>query len=295
MFIFPVRHASPRRLITFAVFLFLVIAALNIHDARKVTKMYDKARAAQAISGQGGKLTEDQERAISDWEYKLSEYKPDEETKEWVVENMRGGYFSAVKTMAPLTHFMQTTFLFRTMFLDVLSMMLLGMGLFKLRVFHGERSWKFYGLMVLLGYGVGIPVNWHETTAYIADHFSVVSYFRNQQTYDLGRIFTTLGHVGLVMLCTRTRILGFLKRDLAAAGRMALTNYIMHTVVATTIFGIFRQFGQWERHELYYLVAGIWLFQLVFSPIWLRHFRFGPLEWLWRWLTYGKRPQMKRT
>jgi uncharacterized protein len=104
-----------------------------------------------------------------------------------------------------------------------------------------------------------------------------------------------MGHVGLVMLFAKSNILGFLKRSLAAVGRMALTNYIMHTVIATTTFGIFRQFGQWERYQLYYLVLAIWIFQLVMSPIWLRYFKFGPLEWLWRWLTYGKRLAFRRT
>ncbi len=294
MFIFPARHARPGRLIGFSLFLFLVIAALNINDSVKVSRLYERSLAAQAIVGQGGELAAEQEDDLYAWDMKLAEYKPDEETRERVIEKMRSGYFSAVKTMAPLSQFIQTTYFFRHGFLDVLSMMLLGMGLFKLRVFHGERSWKFYGLMVLAGYGIGLPVNWHETTSYIADHFSVVTYFKNEQTYDLGRIFTTLGHVGVVMLFTKTGFLGFLKRSVAAAGRMALTNYIMHTVIATTIFGIFRQYARWQRYELYYLVLAIWIFQLIASPLWLRFFRFGPLEWVWRWLTYGKRPQFSR-
>ena len=294
MFIFPVRHVAPGKLIGFSIFIFLVIAFMNINDSRTVVQLHDRSVVAQEVADRGGELSADQEADIDAWEQKRSEYKPDEETKEWVIEKMRSGYFSAVKTMAPLSQFMQTTYFFRHGFLDVLSMMLLGMGLFKLRVFHGERSWLFYGIMVLFGYGVGIPVNWHETTAYIADNFSVISYYKNQQTYDLGRIFTTMGHVGLVMICSKSNILGFLKRSLAAVGRMALTNYIMHTVVATTIFGIFRQYAQWQRYELYYLVISIWILQLVTSPIWLRYFRFGPLEWFWRWLTYGKRPQFIR-
>ena len=173
-------------------------------------------------------------------------------------------------------------------------MMLLGMGLFKLGVFHAELKTWIYAVMVIVGYAVGLTVNWFETNSYIQDNFSVISYYKNQQTYDLGRIFTTMGHVGLVMLCAKSSILGFLKRSLAAVGRMALTNYIMHTVIATTVFGIFRQFGQWERYQLYYLVLAVWVFQLIMSPIWLTHFKFGPLEWLWRWLTYGMRPAFRR-
>ena len=77
---------------------------------------------------------------------------------------------------------------------------------------------------------------------------------------------------------------------------MALTNYVMHSVFAMFIFtGVgFSLFGQLDRHQLYYVVAGIWLFQLIVSPIWMRHFRFGPLEWLWRSLTYNKKQPMRR-
>lgn len=49
-----------------------------------------------------------------------------------------------------------------------------------------------------------------------------------------------------------------------------------------------------QRHELYYIVVGIWILQLTLSPVWLRHFRFGPLEWAWRRLTYWQRQSFKR-
>ena len=98
------------------------------------------------------------------------------------------------------------------------------------------------------------------------------------------------------MLFCKSDILGFLKNALAAVGRMALTNYIMHSVICAFVFtGIgFSLFGQLQRYELYYVVGGIWLFQLIASPIWLKYFRFGPLEWLWRSLTYRERQPFKR-
>jgi uncharacterized protein len=54
-------------------------------------------------------------------------------------------------------------------------------------------------------------------------------------------------------------------------------------------------FNQLERHQLYYVVFMIWAAQLVISPLWLRHFRFGPVEWLWRYLTYLRRPPLRHT
>lgn len=294
MFLFPARHARPARLIGFALFVFLVMALMNFHEARKVENLAQEAAAIRGLKSQGDSLSSVQLETLQEYQALLSGYKPDRAEQEEVVSGMRSGYISAVKTMAPLSRWLQTTWFFRKGFLDVLGMMLLGMGLFKLGVFQGERSWKLYAAFAVIGYGVGIPVNWHESSTYMDSGFSVVSYYQVNRTYDLGRLFTTLGHVGLVMVYNRITSRGFLKKGLAAAGRMALTNYIMHTVIATTIFGIFRQFGQWERYQLYYLVAAIWIIQLIVSPVWLRYFRFGPVEWLWRWLTYGKKPVFRK-
>jgi len=294
LFLFPVRHAKPGRLIGFALFVFLVMGFMNIHEAGKIGRLEGLAAEAREIKLQGDSLTIAQEEALQEWNALLSGYKPGKEAQEKIVSGMRSGYCSAVKTMAPLSQWLQTTWFFRKGFLDVLGMMLLGMGLFRLGILQGDRSPKVYAAIAVIGYGVGITVNWFESTAYMESGFSVLSYYRVNRTYDVGRLFTAMGHVGLVMLCTRNIFPGFLKRALAATGRMALTNYIMHTVIATTIFGVFRQFGQWERYQLYYLVAAIWVFQLIASPLWLRYYRFGPLEWLWRWLTYGKKPVFRR-
>lgn len=77
---------------------------------------------------------------------------------------------------------------------------------------------------------------------------------------------------------------------------MALTSYVAHTVICVLVFtGVgFALFGELQRFELYYVVFGIWVFQLIVSPIWLKYYRFGPLEWLWRSLTYKKRQPMRR-
>ena len=77
---------------------------------------------------------------------------------------------------------------------------------------------------------------------------------------------------------------------LAAVGRMALTNYVLQTVAGVLLFsGVgLGWFGALARHQLYFIVAGIWCAQLIVSPLWLRAFRFGPLEWLWRSLAYAR-------
>jgi uncharacterized protein len=78
---------------------------------------------------------------------------------------------------------------------------------------------------------------------------------------------------------------------------MAFTNYILHSLICTTIFygHGFGLFGKVERIGQLGIVVAIWTLQLVISPLWLRYFIYGPLEWLWRSLTYLKREPLRRT
>lgn len=84
------------------------------------------------------------------------------------------------------------------------------------------------------------------------------------------------------------------KMDMAGVGQMALTNYLTHSVVALIIFVILGWWGLLERHRLYFIVAAIWAVQFVLSPIWMRNFHFGPVEWLLRYLTCGTKPLFRK-
>lgn len=105
-----------------------------------------------------------------------------------------------------------------------------------------------------------------------------------------------IGHIGVIMILVKAPILMWLKRRLAAVGQMALTNYIMHSIICMIVFtGVgFGLFGKLQRFELLYVVFSIWILQLIISPIWLKHFEFGPLEWLWRRLSYLQKPGFRR-
>ena len=103
-----------------------------------------------------------------------------------------------------------------------------------------------------------------------------------------GSILVGLGHVALVMSVIKSGALQRLIAKSAAVGRMALTNYLMHSLVMTTIFyGYgFGLYGQVPRIWQMAFVAAMLGFQLWFSTYWLERYRFGPAEWLWRSLTY---------
>jgi uncharacterized protein len=173
--------------------------------------------------------------------------------------------------------------------------MLIGMGLMKLGVFSAARSRRFYVNMMLFGYGIGLPLIVFDSYHQISNGFFLG---RNLQ-YALagwpflnlyGSVVVVFGHIGAVMLVYQSGALTWLTSRLAAAGRMALSNYLFDSIVCTTLFyGYgFDLFGTIHRPMLYLIVLTLWTFQLLVSPLWLSVFRFGPAEWVWRSLTYWK-------
>jgi uncharacterized protein len=288
--LFTFRKQSPKMLLIVGIAVLVFLSLQRFTTAQANRSAYESYEQAQTLG-----LSAAQESAeTAAWEAILEEKKPSQETLQESVDGHRQGYLGVVAHNAPTSKYFETTFFYEFFFLDALGAMLLGMALFKMGVLTAQRTTGVYLTMIAIGYAVGLSVNYWEGRVLVDSGFSILAFDRVFITYDVGRLAITAGHVGVVMLLCMSDVLGWLKRALAAVGQMALTNYVMHTVICIFIFDGFGfgLFGQLERHELYYVVVSIWLFQLIASPLWLRKFRFGPLEWAWRSLTYWKKQQM---
>jgi len=184
------------------------------------------------------------------------------------------------------------------------------MGLMRLGVFSATRSSAAYWGMVIGGYGAGLALMASGFWPQLARVLGHAPEMGPPARRMLGLAAWTmrymaaagiaLGHVGVVMLLCRVAEKNGVVRSalnpLAAVGRMALTNYLAQTVVAVIIFDGWAM-GKWgtcRMSEVAMLVVAVWAVQLIISPIWLRYIRFGPVEWAWRSLTYGRMQPMKR-
>lgn len=221
----------------------------------------------------------------------MQNWQPSPEKVTAEVEAYRGGW------LEQMTHRIPTSLAFQTFVFLIWTgwraggLMLIGMALFKWGVITGERSKNFY-LRLLF---VCLPVGWTIVIAGIIQNFSHdwsldYSMFLGGQFNYWGSILVSIGYIAFVMLiCQVQRFTRFLQ-PFAAVGRTALSNYLLQTVICTTIFyghglGLF---GRLERKEQVLIILAVWTFQLAISPIWLNKFRFGPVEWIWRSLTYMK-------
>ena len=181
---------------------------------------------------------------------------------------------------------------------DVMIFMFLGMAFFKNGLLLGQASIKTYWLLFLLGIGGGMFLTWLHIKSQLQLNFNQYELTKQVrfQLYEVIRCFRSIGILGLIMLLYKSGIFKWLFALLKPVGQMAFTNYLMQSLlVGLYFYGIgFGMFGKLQIHQLYYVVAATWALEIVWSHIWLRFFRFGPLEWCWRSLTYWKAQPMIR-
>ena len=288
LILYPLRKLSPRILIGAAALMLVVMTAGGIYQYFHVLKLQRDSIQIAADEKAGKKLTPQQEDSKKDFAEIMKDYKPSADDIKQEVDAYRGGYFKIVALRAGTTHHFQSTPLYEQ--LDILMMMLVGMALMKLGVLTGNWSTKFYVWMAVFGFGIGLTSDIVISWWIIRNDFSLGPWYFSGAEYELGR-FTAFGYIAVIILLVKSGALRPVTERLGYVGRMAFSNYILTSLICTTLFGGygFNLFDKLQRYQLYYVVAAVWLLILVISPIWLRHFRFGPLEWLWRSLTYWKK------
>ena len=176
-------------------------------------------------------------------------------------------------------------------------MMFFGMSLFKSGVLTASKPPAFYRKMIFIGLPVGLSLSligiWQNYQHNWAMEYSMIYGF----LYNLfGSIASSLAYIGIVMLIVLSpRMAGF-KASMTSTGKMAFTNYILTSVICGFIFygyglGLF---GKLEHYQQFMVIIFVWSVLIILSTIWLKHYYYGPLEWFWRYLTYGKRPPFRR-
>jgi len=293
LLLYPFRKLAGKTLMIVGIAALLAGAFWSLCESRNAVAALEAYPAAAAARAAGDTLTPDQEWAISTWEQQRGNFKSTPEGLAREIRQQTSGYLPAFVRNARLSTIFQTYGLYR-FFFDMFGMMLIGMGLFKLGVLTLERRILLYVAMVVGGYAIGLATNTWETKHIIDGGFSARAFTEVRTTYDLGRLGMTVGHLGLLLLFVRSGVLRPVRRAFAAVGRMAITNYLMQSAIGLVLFILLGKYGQLERYQLYYVVFAIWAFQLVFSTLWLRYLKFGPIEWLWRSLTYVKLQPMRR-
>ena len=223
---------------------------------------------------------------IGDWNQPtLLEEEVDEMMAELVL--YRSDYLSIFINGFDAATAQQSVNLYQDNIWDAGGMMLIGMALLKWGVLNAERSLLFYLALAVAGFAAAIALRLPALSGAVAGGFASESVDAIYGTQNLiGRLPLALGYVGLIMLLCRWRRLGGMIRALAATGRMAFSHYVGQTLFAIFLFyGFgFALFGASNYYQLLLIALAFGVAQMALSPLWLKHFYQGPLEWLWRTL-----------
>lgn len=172
-----------------------------------------------------------------------------------------------------------------------LGLMLIGMAFYSWGIVTGQRSRQFYWRWMKIGLGLGIPIASFGLWQNYQHHWDIrYGLFFGMAYNHVATLLLVMAYLSGFTLLHLHQVVPHFRRGVEAIGRMAFSNYIGQSLLCTIIFyghglGLF---GELHRWQLLLIVPCIWLFQFYFSLAWLRFFRYGPLEWLWRTLTFGR-------
>ena len=298
LFLYPCRHLKPRTLLITGISIALVLSTYSfLRLAHGVDDVILSRQAAAALDDQKAhkQLTEAQKYELHAWAVRLTPEKIDKKQIDDAIKEHNKGYVAYVTEGMQRVGHIESEIYYRYIYTDTLGMMLIGMALIKNGFLTGELSYATYIWTALCGFLVSIPLTfvgllriWQSGFARGMESLWLILPF------NLTRIGGALATASVVLIVIKSGALRFITKRLAAVGQMALTNYLSTSVILQFVFlwGPWKLFGQLEYYQLYYVVLAVWLFNLIFSSIWLRYFNFGPMEWLWRSLTYWKRQPM---
>jgi uncharacterized protein len=208
----------------------------------------------------------------------------------------RGSWTEQLAYRMPIVASLQTTsFVLESAWIYG-GLMTIGMALYKWGVLSNQRSTRFYRRLLIGSGTAGLSliltgVWYRELVGWETARVLLFAW----QFNHWGSLLLALAYVAGIALLCRAAADSRVTTALSAVGRTAFSNYLLQTVLATTIFyghglGLF---GALSRAELLAVVVGIWAIQIPLSVAWLNRFQFGPLEWIWRTLTYGRRQPLR--
>ena len=240
-------------------------------------------------------LTKKQSEEKGAWEGTVKALKYDSATAKAANKTIRARWSKVAYSLMSRSQQKESSWLYRIGIWDIGSLMFLGMALLSIGFFSSRFATSKYLIIALIAMAAGLGLAWLRVNLQCIKLADYAKYIEKKpipynQFFPIERILMATGYASLILWLLRMKVFNWIWKALAAVGRMALTNYILQTIICTIFFyGYgFGYFGRLHQWELYFMVAEIILVQVVFSVFWLRYYRRGPLEWLWQCLVYRK-------
>lgn len=299
LLLFPFRNLSPKILLGIA-FVFLLIGTYRQNsDLFAHKKIIAQGEAVKLMEAKKQALTDKQKEQLGAYNDLKEKSSPQglikqAQKQEKVMQSQN--YLSIFRYYRDENMTIQSQEFYENGIWDILLFFFIGMALFKSGFLLGKKSNLLYAVLAFSGIVAGALMNYYNRRLMYHLGFDTFE-FQKQiwfNTYELRRVVQTMGYLSLLILLYKAVPFRKIMHVFAPVGQMAFTHYLTQSIITSIIFYGFGLFGKLQRYEAYYVVGAIWTFQIIVSHLWLRYFRFGPFEWVWRSLTYLKKQPMRR-
>jgi uncharacterized protein len=292
LILYPCRKLKPKALFVIGGILTLAVSSYLLPAFLGTAGDLDLGTQVSKLAGahrSGEPLTAEELETRKRWNDLVTSHAVTTQAIDAAMAEAHLGYLKqVVKDHLPLYTSMNISF-WEFLIVESAGAMFLGMALYKIGFLTSKCSYATYAYVSIAGFLLAVPAyTWGVLRSYREGFsFYVVERYL-YWPYEFTRLAGTLGVLGIVMIVIKSGRLRRAQFALAAVGRTALSNYILTSLLCQFIFlwGPWKLFGRLEYHQRHLVVVGVWVINLTTSVLWLRRFEFGPLEWLWRSLTY---------
>lgn len=295
MLLFSFRRASSK-ILTAAVL--SCLAVLTIQPLAEYCEMVDLQQSyidVQDKRKSAEPSTSDDQEITALWQEILEDMRPDQDSIKEEVSIKASGYFDVFGYNTSRVFEEQTEIFYKEDFWDMSLYMFLGIMLYRMGFFDERVKQSIHLAFAFFGIGIGLGIHAWLNLGFHGDHLDPANSLYYLIFFDLGRLPFVVGYLSLIIYIFRVGSFRHIGDWMQAVGKMALSNYLIQSIIAAFVFyGFgFALFDQLSRLDTAGVVVFFCIFQITFSVIWMRLFLFGPFEWLWRSLTYWK-PQSFR-
>lgn len=289
LFLFPFRKLAARWLLPIGLAFATFAAMSGASDYAARTELIRTGPTIETRAAQGAKLDAADKKTLEDWRKARDRRQLDAQERKHIAEE-RKGYSGGIAAYATYLWGVWMMLVGKGgLFFGVIEafcVMLIGVALWKWRVIQGGRSSRFYVALAIGCYAFGLTARAVGAGEIASGGYGAKSIWI---TAEYARIATAVGHLALVNLLMKTVAGQALLSPFKAAGRTAFSLYFLQQVIGLWILFAPFGLGLWGKMGwagLTATAAGVVAFQLVLANIWMRRFGCGPVEWLWRSLSY---------
>ncbi|WP_370000186.1 DUF418 domain-containing protein [Winogradskyella sp.] len=283
LFLLPFRSMKSKNLVLIVLFLASFLFIKSYESVSKRQESY--SNYTKALYKEEANRTDKDYKLITSWENRYTKKSPNLSEE---VEVPKPTYWQGVINSYENHNVHKGEFYYQSLILSTLIVMIIGMLLFRTGIFSDYKSWKYYWPIAVSVLIIGLAINYLRYYQWTyEDHIPNISTC-NALLFTFPKEILGVGYILILNGAYQKYLRNVRFKVFTKIGRTALSNYIFQSIILGLLFygygfGLHNSFS---RFELLGFVVAIWAIQIICTHIWLRNFKQGPLEFLWRKLTY---------